>query len=100
MTTNATAEKVNLLLGLSRNDHMAMLDVLHDYFNTHNEDIFKYYVMHACFSPRKRLLSREDESTDWKFPCHVMRSLTLCFVMDHCSRVILSKNKVSTSMYI
>ena len=55
MTTNATSmvKNVNSLLGLSRNDHVAMLDVLHDYFNTHNEDIFKYYMIHACFSPGK-----------------------------------------------
>ena len=56
MTTNGTtaAENVNSLLGLSRNNHTAMLDGLHDYFNTHNEDIFKYYMIHVCFSSRKR----------------------------------------------
>ena len=56
MTMNATsaAKNVNSLLGLSRNNHTAILDVLHDYFNTHDEDIFKYYPIHACFSPRKR----------------------------------------------
>ena len=55
MTTNATstAENVNSLLGLSRNDHTVLLDVLHDYFNTQNEDIFEYQVIHACFSPGK-----------------------------------------------
>ena len=55
MATNATSttENVNSLLGLSRNDHTAMLDVLHDYFNTHNEVIFKYQVIHACFSAGK-----------------------------------------------
>ena len=40
MSTNATsaAEAVNSLLGLSRNDHTAMLDVLHNYFTTRHED--------------------------------------------------------------
>ena len=41
------SKNVNLLLGLSRNDHTAMLDVLHYYFNTHNKEIFKYYVIHV-----------------------------------------------------
>ena len=40
MSTNATsaAKAVHSLLGLSRNDHKAMLDVPHDYFTTHHED--------------------------------------------------------------
>ena len=40
MSTNATSapEAVDSLLGLSRKDHMAMLDVLHDYFTTRHED--------------------------------------------------------------
>ena len=58
-----------------------------------NENIFKYYVIHAGFSPRKRCLTREDESINQKIPCHVIRFLTLCFVMDRCSRVIRRKIK-------
>ena len=40
MSTNTTsaAEAVNSLLGLSRDDHKAMLDVLHDYITTNHED--------------------------------------------------------------
>ena len=41
MSTNTTsaAEDVNSLLGLSGNDHKAMLGILHDYFTTHYEDL-------------------------------------------------------------
>ena len=41
MSTYATsvAKVVNSLLGLSRNDATAMLDVLHDYLTTDHEDV-------------------------------------------------------------
>ena len=74
MSTNATSadEDVNSLLGLSRNDHKTMLDVLYDNFTTHHEDSEHdsddYESQEKLIQPRRQIHQSEVSFSHEKAP--------------------------------